>query len=174
MSTLDQSGSQQRPLAVSPVALLDQNTARSQALPPAAEVGTVMIQEGVMLPEGLALDSCRYTVGWRTMRRADDFGIDRNLRKAGWQMFAVAGGNFHAMMLGSLASGLRTTVIRLLARVRAQWFNSAEVTDITSGRFLGISYTSVTVCARHIQQGYPLADERSREQAQQNTDWARS
>jgi hypothetical protein len=65
-------------------------------------------------------------------------------------------------------------VIRLLARVRAQWFNSAEVTDITSGRFLGISYTSVTVCARHIQQGYPLADERSREQAQQNTDWARS
>src|ERR1051326_3450902 len=110
MSTLDQSGSQQRPLEISPVALLDQNTARSGALPPAAEIGTVMIQEGVMLPDGLALDSCRYTVGWRAVQRPDDFGIDRDLREAGWQMFAVAGGNFHAMMLGSMASGLRTTV----------------------------------------------------------------
>jgi hypothetical protein len=159
---------------VSPAALLDGKQAGSEALPPTAEVGTVMIQEGVMLPDGFVLDSSRYTVGWRAVRKADDFGIDRNLRSTGWHMFTIAGGNFHAIALGSLASGLRRTVIRLLARVRHQWFNSAEVTDITSGRFLGIPYTRVTVCARHIQQGYLLADEPSRAQAQQNTDWARS
>ena len=152
----------------------DQSVASSQPAPPIAQVGTVMIQEGVMLPDGFVLDSDRYTVGWRAVLKTDDFGLDRSLRSAGWHMFTIAGGSFKAMTLGSTTSGLRRSVIRLLALVRKEWFNSAEVTNITSGRFLGIPYTSVTVHARHIQQNYFLADERSRAQAQRNTDWARS
>lgn len=173
MSALNQPGSPQRQVSASLAALLDQNAAVSQPTPPIAQVGTVMIQEGTMLPDGFVVDSDRYTVGWRAVRRADDFGIDRNLRSAGWHMFTIAGGNFHAMTLGSASNGLRRSVIRLLALVRKQWFNSAEVTDINSGHFLGIPFTSVTVHARHIQQNYCLADEPTRAQAQQNTDWAR-
>ena len=174
MSALNRPGSPQRQIPASLTALLDQNAGALQPAPPTAQVGTVMIQEGVMFPDGFALDSDRYTVGWRAVRKTDDFGIDRNLRLAGWHMFTIAGGNFHAITWGSTSDGLRRLVIRLLALVRQQWFNSAEVTDITSRRFLGIPYTSVTVHARHIQQSYCLADERTRAQAQQNTDWARS
>ena len=172
MSALDQSSSPERLISTSPAALVDSDVAVSQPAPPIAQVGTVMIQEGLMFPDGFVLDSDGYTVGWRAARAADGFGVDRSLRSAGWHMFTIAGGTFRAMTWGSAANGLRRAVIRLLALVRGQWFNSAEVTAISNGHFLGIPYTSVTVHARHIQQGYLLADERARARAQQNTDWA--
>lgn len=174
MSALDGSHRQEHQIPALPAPTFDRSVTSLRPAPPIAEIGTVMIQEGVMLPDGFVLDSDRYAIGWRAVQRTDDFGVDHNLRLAGWHMFTIAGGKFQAMTLGSTTSGLRRLVIRLLALVRQQSFNSAEVTDITNARFLGIPYTSVTVHARHIQQNYCLADERSRAQAQQNTDWARS
>ena len=174
MSALDRPESPQRLITTSSAELLDRNVAASQPSPPIAQVGTVMIQEGVMLPDPFVLSSDRYTVGWRAVRVRDGFGVDRDLRSAGWHMATIAGGKFQAMRLGSAASGLRRMVIGLLARVREQWFNSAEVTAISTRHFLGIPYTAVTVHARHIQQGYLLADKPTRAREQQSTDWART
>ena len=175
MSAFDQPESPQRLITASAAALLDPKAAVSQpGAPPIAQIGTVMIQEGVMLPDPFVLDSDRYTLGWRALRVRDGFGVDRDLRSAGWHMFTIAGGKFQAIRLGSTASGLRRLVIGLLARVREQWFNSAEVTAISTRHFLGIPYTAVTVHARHIQQGYLLPDAPTRARAQQNTDWART
>jgi len=174
MSAPDQSENPARLISASGAALLNPNVAVSQPTPPIAHVGTVMIQEGLMLPDGFVLDSDRYTNGWRAARTTDGFGVDRNLRSAGWHMFSIAGGTFRATAWGSAGSGLRRTMIRLLGLVRRQWFNSAEVAAISKGHFLGIPYTSVTINARHIQPGYLLANERSRARAQQNTDWARN
>jgi hypothetical protein len=178
LSTTEQVIQVDRAELISAASLLDSNAASSDTtmlnpLPPTPQVGGVMIQDGVLLPEGFLLDSDRYTVGWRAVRTINAFGVDRKVRSAGWNMFTIAG-EFKARVWGSTTSGLRRAMIRVLASIRARHFNAAELTAISKGHFLGIPYTSVKVQARHIQQSYMLDGERSRAKAQQDTDWARS
>jgi hypothetical protein len=178
LSTSEQVVGLERAKLISEATLLDANVAGSHSLtsnplPPVAQVGAVMIQEGVLLPESFLLDSDRYTVGWRAVRTINAFGVDLKIRSAGWNMFTIAG-EFKTTVWGSTLNGLRRAVIRVLALIRARRFNSAEVTAISKGHFLGIPYTSVRVQARHIQRSYLLDDESSRTQAQQDIDWARS
>lgn len=177
MSTTEQVGIPGRAELISAASLLDSNAAGSDSstshpLPPTAQLGGVMIQEGVLLPEGFLLESDRYTVGWRAVRTINAFGVDLKVRAAGWNMFTVAG-EFKTTVWGPTTGGLRRAVIRVLASIRTRRFNSAEVTAISKGHFLGIPYTSVRVQARHIQRSYLLDGERSRAQAQQDIDWAR-
>jgi hypothetical protein len=51
---------------------------------------------------------------------------------------------------------LRRAVKRILVKREGQEFNSVEVTEIISKRFLGIPFMSVTAHFRHIQQGICL------------------
>jgi hypothetical protein len=162
---------------ISAASLLESKAAGSDSStsypsPPTAQVGGVMIREGVLLPDGFLLDSDRYTVGWRAVRTINAFGVDLKVRSAGWNMFTIAG-EFKTTVWGSTTSGLRRALIRVLALIRVRRFNSAEVTAISTGHFLGIPYTSVRVQARHIQRSYLLDGERARAQAQQDVDWAR-
>jgi hypothetical protein len=61
------------------------------------------------------------------------------------------------MALGVEGPGtLRRAVKRILAKQEGQRFNSLEVTEIISKRFLGIPFMSVTAHSRHIQQGIGL------------------
>lgn len=178
MPTAEQLDSLERAGLPSSAALLDlslpgPHSASLYPSPPAAQVGSVLIQEGVLLPDGFQLESDRYTVGWQAVRTMNGFGVDRKIRSAGWNMFTIAG-EIKATVWGSTADRLRLAVIRVLAMVRARRFNTAEVTAIAPRHFLGIPYTSVTVQARHIQQSYLLDGERLRAQIQQDTDWARS
>lgn len=178
MSTTEQVIIAERAESMFAATLLDPNAAGSEMaasnpVPPTAQVGAFMIQEGVLLPKGLLLNSDRYTAGWQAVRRINAFGVDRKVRLAGWNMFTIAG-EFKAMVWGPTTSGLRRALIRVLAVIRARRYNSAEVTAISKGHFLGIPYTSVKVRARHIQVSYLLEGERSRAKAQQDTDWARA
>jgi hypothetical protein len=149
------------------------DSSTSHPSPPVAQLGSVLIQEGVLLPDGFLLESDPYTVGWRVVRRINGFGVDQKIRSAGWNMFTVAD-EFKTTVWGSTTNGLRRGLIRILAKVRARRFNSAELKIVSTGHFLGIPYTSVRVDARHIQQSYMLDGETSRAQVQRDTDWARS
>ena len=148
-------------------------SALSHPVPPSLQVGSIVIQEGVLLPQGMQLDSDRYTIGWRAVRTINSFGVDHKIRGAGWNLFAIAG-EMKTTVLGSGSHRVRRALIRVLANVRSLRFNSAEVTAIGSGRFLGIPYTTIAMRARHIQQGAILQGLRMRHQAQRDTDWARS
>src|ERR1051326_7986392 len=145
----------------------------SHSTPAVPQVGSVLIQEGVLLPDGLLLESDPYTVGWRAVRTINGFGVDQKIRSAGWNMFTIAE-EFKTTVWGSTINGSRRGLIHVLAMVRARRFNSAEVKVISRGHLLGIPYTSVSVGARHIQHGYMLGGESSRAQVQRDTDWARS
>lgn len=178
MSTAEQRTTTLRMELMSAAALLDPKVAgddssASHPSPAVAQVGSVLIQEGVLLPDGFPLQSEPYTVGWRAVRTINGFGVDQKIRSAGWNMFTIAG-EFKTTVWGSTINGSRRGLIRLLAMVRVRRFNSAEVKAISKGHFLGIPYTSVRVDARHIQQSYMLDGENSRAQAQRDTDWARS
>jgi hypothetical protein len=61
------------------------------------------------------------------------------------------------MALGVDGPGtLRRAVKRILAKQEGQRFNSLEVAEIISKRFLGIPFMSVTAHSRHIQEAICL------------------
>jgi hypothetical protein len=51
---------------------------------------------------------------------------------------------------------MRRAVRRALPRLDRLKFNSLEITNVVSKRFLGVPFTSVAIHSRHIQQGISL------------------
>ena len=149
-------------------------TALSNRVPSTPQVGAVMIQDGTLLPDGVAPKTDRYTVDWSAVRALDGFALDRKMRSSGWNFFLIAG-DIKAVVLGSEGNkSVRKAMIRLLAAVRSRRFNAAEITAIGGGRFLGIPYTAVTVQARHIQQSNVLQDAVTRGKVQWFAAWPRA
>lgn len=136
------------------------------------QTGTVLIREGLLLPEALNVESERYTDHWRLVSAPHHVGLDDKIRAAGWNFFFMAACT-SAIALGS--RGIKTTgraLRRLLANVRLQDFNSLEVTAISSGHFLGVPYTTVSAHSRHIQEGWLLAGAVERKRVRKATEWA--
>jgi hypothetical protein len=47
---------------------------------------------------------------------------------------------------------VRRAVMRILAKVKSEKFNSLEITRVVNQRFLGMLYASVSARLRHIQE----------------------
>jgi hypothetical protein len=117
---------------------------------------TILIREDTPLPANLPIESEAFLPGWGAVRNLDGYELGRKIEEAGWNFFYLAG-EIRAMALGVEGPGtLRRAVKRILAKQEGQRFNSLEVTEIISKRFLGIPFMSVTAHSRHIQQGIGL------------------
>jgi hypothetical protein len=117
---------------------------------------TILIREDTPLPANLPIESEAFLPGWGAVRNLDGYELGRKIEEAGWNFFYLAG-EIGAMALGREGPGtLRRAVKRILAKQEGQKFNSLEVTEIISKRFLGIPFMSVTAHSRHIQQGIGL------------------
>jgi hypothetical protein len=53
--------------------------------------GSILIEEGTLLPESLRFESEPYSNGWRLVRNLDGYGLERKIRLAGWNFFYMAG-----------------------------------------------------------------------------------
>jgi len=53
--------------------------------------GTILIEEGTLLPDSLRFESEPYSNGWRIVRNLDGFGLERKIRETGWNFFYMAG-----------------------------------------------------------------------------------
>src|SRR5258708_24761897 len=117
---------------------------------------TILIRENTLLPAGLAVESEVFLPGWRVVKNLDGYGLGQKIEEAKWYFFYLAG-EIRAIALGREELGtLRRAVHQILAKREGQKFNSVEVTEIISKRFLGIPFMSVTAHFRHIQQGICL------------------
>jgi hypothetical protein len=117
---------------------------------------TILIREDTPLPPNLPIESEAFLPGWGAVRNLDGYELGRKIEEAGWNFFYLAG-EIRTMALGVEGPGtLRRAVKRILAKQEGQRFNSLEVTEIISKRFLGIPFMSVTAHSRHIQQGIGL------------------
>jgi hypothetical protein len=117
---------------------------------------TILIREDTPLPANLPIESEAFLPGWGAVRNLDGYELGRKIEEAGWNFFYLAG-EIRAMALGVDGPGtLRRAVKRILAKQEGQRFNSLEVAEIISKRFLGIPFMSVTAHSRHIQQGIGL------------------
>src|SRR5260370_16586704 len=52
--------------------------------------GTIMIEEGITLPESFNLESEPYSKGWRVVTNFEGHRLDKYLRKIGWTFFYMA------------------------------------------------------------------------------------
>jgi len=118
--------------------------------------GTILIKEDTCLPANLPIESETFLPGWRVVRRVDRSTLARNIQGVNWNFFYLAG-EIRATALGRNQPGtLRRAVKCVLAKQEGQKFNSLEITEVVSKRFLGIPFINITAHSRHIQQGIGL------------------
>jgi hypothetical protein len=122
----------------------------------AIKTGTILIENGTLLPNSLVLASEPYSNGWATVANLrSDFETDIN--QAGWTFFFFAG-ETHATVFGFNAEkAVHTAVERLIGNAKSQNCNCLEIGQITSKSFLGLSFASVSAHSRHIQKSLFLA-----------------
>jgi len=129
---------------------------------------TIFIRENTRLPAGVTLESETFLPGWRSVQNLNGRELGRKIENAVWNYFYLAGA-LKATVLGreSLAT-LRKAVQRVLAKKPSQNYNSLEISKITSKRFLGVPYLTISAHSRHIQEGMylvPVKDFRLRTRA---------
>ncbi|HEV2113835.1 MAG TPA: hypothetical protein VGR50_06765 [Terriglobales bacterium] len=119
------------------------------------QCGTMMVRDGLLLPDHMGAATDTYSAGWRSFTEADGFGVDRKLRQLGWECFFIAG-ELSAISFGlSQNRMVNAAVHRLLAKVRALNLNCVEFTEVRRSSFIGIPYVAVACHARQIQHGSP-------------------
>jgi hypothetical protein len=131
------------------------------------KMGTLLIEEGLPLPNFLLIESEPYSNGWRLVKNFAGPRLERNLRNTGWN-FSYMAVEIKTSVFGfDVEQSLRRAVNRALARLKSEEFNSLEITKVVSKRFLGLRHVTVFSHPRHIQEGVFLVhDKRSSKRGQ--------
>ena len=122
-------------------------------MPDTIKTGTILIKDGTLLPADLLVESEMYAPNWKVVKSFNAYGLDRKINEASWNFFYLAG-DIKATVLGREGQKtVRRVVKRILAKLKGEKFNSLEITEVVSKRFLGVPYVSVCAHSRHIQEG---------------------
>lgn len=140
---------------------------------PAAQVGTILIEEWPLMPQLLGLETEPYSGNWSLVKVLDGCALDRKIRASGWNLVFMAA-EVKAMFFGGVgAKKIQNALKRILGKVKQQHFNGLEVTEIVAKRFLGVPYTIVSAHSRHFQQSCYLDSAAARRTSQSTAEWAR-
>ena len=120
--------------------------------------GTLLIEEGVVFPDSLQVESEPYSNGWRIVKGLDGYGLDRTMSGAGWTCFYMANEITASAVALSGEKSLYKAVNQILTKLKLERFNSLEITQVVTKRLLGLSHTTVSAHARHIQESMFLFD----------------
>lgn len=143
-------------------------------MPPAIQVGTVLINDSPLITQLFGLDSETCAGDWSVVMKLDGFALDRKIHAAGWNFFFMAP-EVKVMFFGAVgAKKVQNALIRILAKVKRQHFNGLEVTGIVAKHFLGVPYAIVSAHSRHIQQSSRLDGAEARRASQRANEWARA
>lgn len=118
----------------------------------AIHVGAILVKNDTPLPAGLQFSSEPCVPGWSLVKGLDGYAMDREIQKKGWTFFSLAG------QIRSIAFGIdeekmvRRAIGRILTNPQSESFNSLEITEVASKRFLGLPYARVAAHSRHIQE----------------------
>lgn len=141
-------------------------------MPGSIQVGAILIQEGLLLPESLEVETESYSTHWRLVRGLACGQLDHGINAAGWNLF-YSGLQTTGSALGSGGSDcVRRAMVNALRKVRSQYFNCAEIVRISKKHFLGIPYITVSAHPHHIQLGGYLQSHDERKRLQTHSDWA--
>jgi hypothetical protein len=151
--------------------LTDSQASLEDFMPPAIQVGAILIENGPLTTKLLGLESEPYSGNWSLVKVLDSFTLDRKIRASGWNFFFMAG-EVRAMFFGALGTQkIQHALKRILGKVKQQHFNGLEVTEIVAKRFLGVPYAIVSAHSRHVQQSCYLEGAEARRTSQRAAEW---
>ena len=117
-----------------------------------------MMRAGTIVPQSLRVETEPYSQSWEIIKNSDGHSVDRDVRRADWNFFFLAG-NIQATAMGYWGERtVRRAMERVLAKVALSKFNCLEITEVTAKQFLGFPYVHVSVHSRHIQKSPFLQD----------------
>lgn len=118
--------------------------------------GTILIAEGIALPESLQLETEPYATGWRLVKNIDSHRFNQTIVQAGWNFFYIA----RAIETSAFGKDEKKTTLKaikhVIAKVKTKNFNCLEITKVAPKRSLGLPYVSVSAHSRHIQKSMAL------------------
>jgi hypothetical protein len=124
------------------------------------KTGSILIEDGTLLPTGVQFESEPYLLGWRLVKDLDGYGVDRKIQSAGWRFFCLAG-EIEATVFGlDEEKMVRRAIARILSNPKTETFNSLEITRVTSvgsERFPVIHHLTVSAHSRHLQKSLILS-----------------
>ena len=135
-------------------------------MPETIKAGTILINDGTLLPDALRFETEPCAPGWRLVRNLDGYGLDRKIHEAGWIFFWLAGETKVTVFGIDGEKMVRRAVKQILAKLKSQ-FNSLEITrvaSVASKRFLGVRHVTVSAHSRHIQESLFLLGAKDRQE----------
>ena len=106
---------------------------------------------GTIIPQSLRVETELYSHGWEIIKNSDADALDRDIRRADWNFFFLAG--IQATALGYWREKtIRRAMERVLAKAERSKFNCLEITKISAKQFLGLPHVHVSAHSRHIQK----------------------
>lgn len=122
------------------------------AAPAAIGPGTILMQDDVVLPESVHLETESYCTGWATITSPSCYEIDRRMRNSGWTFFFM-GNLIRSTVLGfNRDKSLKAALSNLMRDAVAERCNAIQIESVTARRFLGMPYVSVSAHSRQFQQ----------------------
>src|SRR6476659_8135208 len=109
--------------------------------------GTILIENGTLLPRSLVLASEPYSRDWTTVTNLRSDFV-RDIDQAGWTFFFLAG-HIQATVFGfSREKAVHTAVDRLIANAKSRNCNCLEIGQVTMKSFLGLPFARVSAHSR--------------------------
>jgi len=100
----------------------------------------------------LRVETELYSQVWEIIKNSDAYALDRDIRRADWNFFFLAG-SIQATALGYWRERtVRRAMERVLAKAEPSKFICLEITEVSARQFLGIPYVDVSAHSRHIQK----------------------
>ena len=88
--------------------------------------GTILIKDGIFLPDALRFESEPCATGWRLVKNLDGYGLGRKISEAGWSFFWLAG-EIGATVFGfDGQKTVRRAVKRILGNLKSGKFGEFE------------------------------------------------
>jgi hypothetical protein len=119
---------------------------------PTITEGTILIQEGTLIPACLDFQGEARSSGWMSVRNLDRGQLETQIDKAGWVVFSVTGEIRRTVVGFNKQKALFTAVRRVITSQQLQNCNCLEIAEVTVASFLNMHYVTVTAHSRHIQQ----------------------
>jgi len=114
--------------------------------------GSILIEEGIRLPESLRDQSESNSNGWAALTGTRST-FEKAIQEAGWTFFFMAGELKTTVFGFDRQKALGVALKRLIVDVKSQHCNGIEITQIINQSFCRLPYVSVSAHPRHLQKG---------------------
>ena len=114
--------------------------------------GCIFLMEGLLLPPVLRFEGHVYSDGWKLLSRLTGGEIELCARDSSWNFIFLAEVVRRTVFGFGREGSLRRATNGVLGEARRSAFNSVEVTEITTRRFLGVHWVSVGAHFRSLQK----------------------